>query len=134
MSRQPALNGRTSTLDSGDVSPNLTQKRLEADSNSSMRLAGNSSPFQLAKMNVVFAGNEVRRLDSAMGHAMKKTTLNLQNASHMFAERVDEEQDPWGQDWQPGKARKVKKFTCLPKLITPIACEEVEEEEKKGVD
>ena len=132
--RQPVYNGRTNTIESQDISPNITQHKLDIDfSNNSSKfaIANNTGPYQQAIMNTMFASNHLRsrNLKPEFGSPKREA----KNASHMLEEPFDQQTEQETFFFPPGqmKKRAVKKFTCLPKLITPIACEEVEEEEKK---
>ena len=134
--RQPVYNGRTNTIESQDISPNITQHKLDIDfSNNSSKfaIANNTGPYQQAIMNTMFASNHLRsrNLKPELGSPKREVK---KNASHMLEEPFDQQTElETTFFFPPGgmKKRAIKKFTCLPKLITPIACEEVEEEEKK---
>ena len=79
------------------------------------------NPFQIAMMNTMFAKNNVENMRFELGSPKK----SWKNSSHMLDDTRNEE-------YFTKRNGYVKKFTCLPKLITPIACEEdYEEDEKK---
>lgn len=129
VSRQPGMNGRLNTFESSDVSPNITQHKLDFESNNSSKYINNNntnslSPYQIAMMNTMFAHNHLKNLKFELGSPKKQ----YQNSTHAtdlpFCEEILVENFK--------RKTREKKFTAQPKLITPIACMEDGEEDEKN--
>ena len=133
VSRLPGLNGNTNTIESSDISPNITQHKIEFENsnNSSKAINSNISPFQIALMNTMFANNNVQNLKFQGGSPRKSVMKNSSHIDNIVISHNDNMAIP-EEKFENRKGMR-KKFTCHPKLINPIACEEViEEEEKKN--
>lgn len=129
VSRHPAINGQICSIYSSDVSPNMTHAKLEMDtSNNSSKYAINNNsnlPFQIAKLNTHFAQNNMQNLSFDLGRPKKST----KNSSNML-----DFEKPINEDIFTGRRISPKKFTELPKIIIPIACEEDYENEETKLD
>lgn len=129
VSRQPGMNGRLNTFESSDVSPNMTPHKVEGNGNDSSTSKFtynnlNVTPYQIAMMNTMFANNHVQNMKFELG-SPKKPMKNSTHVNEYDKFAVEDNFMARRSTWDR------KKFTCVPKLIIPVACEMVTEEEEK---